>query len=145
MAGLWFEQLEVGQVFRHDMRRTVTETDNLLFTTLTHNPAALHLDAEYMAKSDFGKIIVNSTFTLGLMVGISVGDTTLGTAVANLLPAVLEAHHAGVPLLLLTADRPPELRGVGANQTTRQPGLFSSATRYAADLAVPEESRCNTS
>ncbi|MBH9536476.1 MaoC family dehydratase [Novosphingopyxis sp. YJ-S2-01] len=84
MAGLWFEQLEVGQVFRHDMRRTVTETDNLLFTTLTHNPAALHLDAEYMAKSDFGKIIVNSTFTLGLMVGISVGDTTLGTAVANL-------------------------------------------------------------
>jgi len=65
---------------------------------------------------------------------------TSGTAVANLLPAVLEAHHAGVPLLLLTADRPPELRGVGANQTTRQPGLFSSATRYAADLAVPEES-----
>ena len=65
---------------------------------------------------------------------------TSGTAVANLLPAVLEAHHAGVPLLLLTADRPPELRGVGANQTTRQPGLFSSATRYAADLAVPEKS-----
>ncbi|MDZ8200147.1 2-succinyl-5-enolpyruvyl-6-hydroxy-3-cyclohexene-1-carboxylic-acid synthase [Microbacterium sp. SSW1-59] len=63
---------------------------------------------------------------------------TSGTAVAQLLPAALEAHHAGIPLLLLTADRPPELRGVGANQTTRQPGLFSSATRYDADLAVPE-------
>ncbi|MDU0346804.1 2-succinyl-5-enolpyruvyl-6-hydroxy-3-cyclohexene-1-carboxylic-acid synthase [Microbacterium sp. KSW2-29] len=63
---------------------------------------------------------------------------TSGTAVANLVPAALEAHHAGVPLLLLTADRPPELRGVGANQTTRQPGLFRSAARYEADLAVPE-------
>ncbi|MFF7684154.1 2-succinyl-5-enolpyruvyl-6-hydroxy-3-cyclohexene-1-carboxylic-acid synthase [Microbacterium sp. NPDC007973] len=63
---------------------------------------------------------------------------TSGTAVANLVPAALEAHHAGVPLLLLTADRPPELRGVGANQTTRQPGLFRSATRFEADLAVPE-------
>jgi len=63
---------------------------------------------------------------------------TSGTAVANLLPAALEAHHAGVPLLLLTADRPPELRGVGANQTTRQPGLFRSAIRLEADLAVPE-------
>ncbi|MCM3502647.1 2-succinyl-5-enolpyruvyl-6-hydroxy-3-cyclohexene-1-carboxylic-acid synthase [Microbacterium sp. P26] len=63
---------------------------------------------------------------------------TSGTAVANLSPAVLEAHHAGVPLVLLTADRPPELRGVGANQTTRQPGLFRSAVRFEADLAVPE-------
>jgi 2-succinyl-5-enolpyruvyl-6-hydroxy-3-cyclohexene-1-carboxylate synthase len=63
---------------------------------------------------------------------------TSGTAVANLLPAVLEAHHAGVPLLLLTADRPPELRGVGANQTTRQPGMFSSYVRFEADLPVPE-------
>ncbi|MDF2667015.1 MAG: 2-succinyl-6-hydroxy-2,4-cyclohexadiene-carboxylate synthase [Microbacterium sp.] len=63
---------------------------------------------------------------------------TSGTAVANLLPAALEAHHAGVPLLLLTADRPPELRGVGANQTTRQPGLFRAAARFEADLPVPE-------
>lgn len=63
---------------------------------------------------------------------------TSGTAVANLLPAVLEAHHAGVPLLLLTADRPPELRGVGANQTTRQPGIFGSAVRWATDAPVPE-------
>ncbi|WP_353204983.1 MaoC family dehydratase [Sphingomonas sp.] len=84
MAGLWFDELTVGQTFNHAIRRTVTETDNLLFSTLTHNPAALHLDAEAMKDSDYGRIIVNSTFTLGLMVGVSVGDTTLGTAIANL-------------------------------------------------------------
>ena len=63
---------------------------------------------------------------------------TSGTAAANLLPAALEAHHAGVPLLLLTADRPPELRGVGANQTTRQLGMFTPSTRLEADLPVPD-------
>ncbi len=84
MAGLWFDELTVGQTFDHAIRRTVTETDNLLFSTLTHNPAALHLDAEAMKDSEYGRIIVNSTFTLGLMVGVSVGDTTLGTAIANL-------------------------------------------------------------
>ncbi|MBS0399522.1 MAG: MaoC family dehydratase [Proteobacteria bacterium] len=84
MAGLWFDELEVGQVFRHAIRRTVTETDNLLITTITHNPAQLHLDEEYMRTTRFGARIVNSVFTLGLMVGVSVGDTTLGTAVANL-------------------------------------------------------------
>lgn len=84
MAGLWFDQLEVGQTFDHAIRRTVTETDNLLFTTLSHNPAQLHLDAEYMKDTDYGRVLVNSCFTLSLMVGVSVGDTTLGTAVANL-------------------------------------------------------------
>ncbi len=84
MAGVWFDELEVGQVFDHAIRRTVTETDNLLFTTMTHNPAQLHLDAEYMKDSEYGQVLVNSCFTLGLMVGVSVGDTTLGTAVANL-------------------------------------------------------------
>lgn len=84
MAGLWFEELSIGQVFKHAIRRTVTEADNLLISTLTHNPAQLHLDAEYMKTTDYGRIIVNSTFTLGLMVGVSVGETTLGTAVANL-------------------------------------------------------------
>jgi acyl dehydratase len=84
MAGLWFDELAVGQVFDHAIRRTVTETDNLLFSTLTHNPAQLHLDAEYMKGTEFGQVLVNSTFVLGLMVGVSVGDTTLGTAVANL-------------------------------------------------------------
>lgn len=85
MAGLWFDELEVGQTFEHAIRRTITETDNVLFTTMTHNPAQLHLDEEYCrTETEFGTRIVNSCFTLSLMVGISVGDTTLGTAVANL-------------------------------------------------------------
>lgn len=84
MAGLWFDEMAVGQRFEHAIRRTVTETDNLLFTTLSHNPAQLHLDAEYMKDSEYGRVLVNSCFTLSLMVGVSVGDTTLGTAVANL-------------------------------------------------------------
>lgn len=84
MPGVWFDQLTVGQRFEHAIRRTVTETDNVLFTTLSHNPAQLHLDAEYMKGSEYGQVLVNSCFTLSLMVGVSVGDTTLGTAVANL-------------------------------------------------------------
>jgi len=84
MPGLYFEEFSVGQIFDHPIRRTVTETDNVLITTLTHNPAALHLDAEYMKGTEFGKPIVNSCLTLGLMVGISVNDTTHGTTVANL-------------------------------------------------------------
>lgn len=84
MAGLYFEQFQVGQRFTHDVRRTVTETDNILFTTMTLNPAAIHLDAEYAKTTEFGRPLVNSAFTLGLMVGISVGDTTLGTTVGNL-------------------------------------------------------------
>ena len=84
MPGLWFDELTVGQHFDHPIGRTVTETDNLLFTTLSHNPAQLHLDAEYMKGSEYGQVLVNSCFTLSLMVGVSVGDTTLGTAVANL-------------------------------------------------------------
>jgi acyl dehydratase len=85
MPGVWFDELHVGQVFKHPIRRTVTEMDNVLFSSLTHNPALLHLDEEYCrTQTEFGQRIVNSAFTLGLMVGISVGDTTLGTAVANL-------------------------------------------------------------
>jgi acyl dehydratase len=84
MAGVWFDDLSIGQVFHHPIRRTVTETDNILFSAMTHNPALLHLDEEYMKGTPFGQRLVNSAFTLGLMVGISVGDTTLGTAVANL-------------------------------------------------------------
>jgi len=84
MAGLYFEQLEAGQEIPHLVRRTVTETDNLLFCALTHNPAALHLDAEYMRHTPYGERIVNSVFTLGLMVGLSVYDTTYGTTLGNL-------------------------------------------------------------
>lgn len=85
MPGLYFEELVVGKLFRHPLRRTVTEADNVFFSALTMNPAALHLDEEYCREhSEFGTRIVNSGFTLGLVVGISVGDTTLGTTVANL-------------------------------------------------------------
>ena len=84
MPGLYFDELHVGQVFQHAIRRTITETDNVWFSAITHNPAALHLDEEYCKGTEFGTRIVNSAFTLGLMVGISVGDTTLGTTVANL-------------------------------------------------------------
>src|SRR6266446_267786 len=85
MPGLYFEELTVGKQFKHPIRRTVTEADNVFFSALTHNPAALHLDEEYCREhTEFGQRIVNSAFTLGLMVGISVGDTVLGTAVANL-------------------------------------------------------------
>jgi acyl dehydratase len=84
MAGLYFEQFEVGQHFEHELRRTVTETDNLLISALTMNPAALHLDAEYCKDTPFGQRLVNSVFTLGLLVGLSIHDTTYGTTVANL-------------------------------------------------------------
>ncbi|HEV3180371.1 MAG TPA: MaoC family dehydratase [Steroidobacteraceae bacterium] len=84
MAGLYFEQFEVGQRFEHLVRRTVTETDNVLFSALTMNPAALHLDAEYCKGTAFGERIVNSVFTLGLLVGLSVYDTTYGTTIGNL-------------------------------------------------------------
>jgi acyl dehydratase len=84
MAGRYFDAWQVGDQIVHDLRRTVTETDNLLVSTLTHNPQPLHLDAEYAGATEFGRIVVNGTFTFALLIGISVGDTTLGTLVANL-------------------------------------------------------------
>lgn len=85
MAGLYFEEFFIGQTFNHAIRRTVSEMDNIMFSALTHNPAALHLDEEYCKNhTEYGQRIVNSVFTLGLIVGVSVGDTTLGTTVANL-------------------------------------------------------------
>ncbi|KWV91156.1 MaoC family dehydratase [Erythrobacter sp. YT30] len=84
MAGKYFNEWTLGDTLEHDIRRTVTETDNLLFSTMTHNPQPLHLDVEAAKESGFGQILVNSTFTFSLLVGLSVGDTTLGTLVANL-------------------------------------------------------------
>ena len=84
MAGLWFDEFVVGQVFRHEIRRTVTEADNIWFSAMTYNPAQLHIDYDYAAKTEFGKPLVNSIFTLGLVIGLSIQDTTLGTTVANL-------------------------------------------------------------
>ncbi len=85
MAGLYFEEFYSGQLFDHKLRRTITEADNVFFSALTHNPAPLHLDEEYCRnETEYGQRVVNSCLTLGLMVGISVGDTTQGTTVANL-------------------------------------------------------------
>lgn len=84
MAGRWFEEFQVDQVFEHEIRRTVTEADNVWFCGATYNPAAIHIDAEYCRNTEFGKPLVNSIFTLGLVIGLSVQDTTLGTTVANL-------------------------------------------------------------
>jgi acyl dehydratase len=85
MPGLYYEEFSIGQVFDHAVRRTVTEMDNVLFSALTHNPAPLHIDEEYCRnQTEFGQRIVNSAFTLGLMVGVTVEDTTLGTTVGNL-------------------------------------------------------------
>ena len=84
MTGLYFEEFEEGQVFDHAMSRTVSEMDNVLFCSLTMNPQPLHLDEEFAKRTEFGRRLVNSLFTLGLVIGISVGDTTLGTTVANL-------------------------------------------------------------
>src|SRR5690606_11599830 len=78
------EQFEAGRRFEHEIRRTVTEADNMWFCNATYNPAAIHIDAEYCKSTEFGRPLVNSIFTLGLVIGLSVQDTTLGTTVANL-------------------------------------------------------------
>ena len=84
MPGLLLEEFEVGQVFQHSLRKSVTESDNMMFSVMTLNPQPLHIDFDFAEKSEWGKPLVNSLFTLGLMIGISVHDTTLGTTIANL-------------------------------------------------------------
>lgn len=84
MAGLFFDQFSVGQRFVHEVRRTVTDIDNMLFSTMTMNPAAIHIDHEYAKSTEFGRPLMNSLFTLGLVIGLSVQDTTFGTTIGNL-------------------------------------------------------------
>jgi acyl dehydratase len=84
MGGLYLEEFKVGQVVKHSITRTVTESDNVLFSVMTMNPQPLHIDFDFASKTEWGKPLVNSLFTLGLMIGISVHDTTLGTTIANL-------------------------------------------------------------
>lgn len=84
MPGLWYEEFHVGQTFEHPITRSVTEADNMLFSNMTLNPQPLHIDANYAAGTEYGRPLVNSLFTLGLMIGISVHDTTLRTTIANL-------------------------------------------------------------
>jgi len=84
MSGLYYEEFEIGMEFKHSLTRTVTEMDNVMFCAMTHNPQPLHLDEEFSKGTEFGQRIVNSLFTLGLVIGVTVGDTTLGTTIANL-------------------------------------------------------------
>ena len=84
MAGLYLEEFSTGQVFQHELRRTITESDNMLFSNMTLNPQPLHIDFDFASRTEWGKPLVNSLFTLGLLIGISVNDTTVGTTIANL-------------------------------------------------------------
>jgi acyl dehydratase len=94
MAGLYFEEFQEGAVFDHPIRRTVTEMDNTLFSCLTHNPQPLHIDRHFcQTQTEFGQPLMNSLFTLGLMIGISVNDTTLGTTIANLGMSEVKFPH----------------------------------------------------
>ena len=123
MAGRHFEDWTIGDRMAHDIRRTVTETDNLLFSVMTHNPQPLHLDAEAARASEFGRILVNGTFTFDLMVGLSVGDTTLGTLVANL----------GYDTLVMPA---PVFIGDTLRAETEVVGLKDSRSRPLAGLVT---------
>ncbi len=126
MAGLYYEEFKIGQIFDHPIRRTVTETDNILFTALTHNPARLHLDEEYCKnETEFGQRIVNSLFTLGLVIGVSVSDTTLGTTIANLGMSD-------------TRFRNPVFHGDTIRAVTRVKELRESKSRPTAGLVVFE-------
>lgn len=124
-GGLWFEELTVGLVVPHAITRTVTETDNLLFTALTLNPQPLHLDAEFAAGTQHGRILVNSIFTLGLVIGVSVDDTTLGTTIGNL--GMTEVRFAN-----------PVFHGDTLRAMTRVKEMRESKSRPTAGLVVFE-------
>ena len=123
MAGKYFEDWTIGETMAHEIRRTVTETDNLLFSTMTHNPQPLHIDVEAAKASEFGQILVNGTFTFALMVGLSVGDTTLGTLVANL----------GYDKLVMPK---PVFIGDTMRATSEVTGLKESASRPNAGIVT---------
>lgn len=121
MAGLYFDEFKVGMTFQHTIRRTITEADNTFFSALTHNPAPLHIDEEYCKGTEFGTRLVNSCLTLGMMVGISVGDTTIGTTVANLgwdevrFPKPLfhgDTIHVETEVLALRASKSRPTQGI---------------------------------
>ena len=130
MPGLYYEELSVGRTFDHEIRRTVTETDNTLFCALTHNPQPLHLDAEFSRQTEFGQRLVNSLFTLGLMIGVSVSDTTLGTTVANLGMAEVRFPK-------------PVLLGDTLRTTTRVAEKRESRSRPDAGIVIFEHTTYN--
>jgi acyl dehydratase len=150
-SGRWFEDLAVGTVVEHPTRRTVTETDNVLFTTMTMNPQPLHLDAEFAAATEFGRPLVNSLFTLGLVVGLAVPELTLGTTVANLgfeeivFPAPVFTGDTIRVTTTVVAARPSTSRPeagivafehVGRNQ---RDVVVARCQRHALMLRRPEE------
>ncbi|QQO12484.1 MaoC family dehydratase [Bradyrhizobium diazoefficiens] len=151
MAGKYFEQFAVGQKFVHEVRRTVTDMDNILFSTLTHNPAAIHIDHEYAKTTEFGRPLINSIFTLGLIVGLSVQETTLGTTVGNLgweevaFPKPVFAGdtiRAETTVLALRASKSRPQQGIvtfehrGYNQRNE---LIATCKRAALMLRVPQQ------
>ncbi len=130
MAGLYYEQFEVGAEFKHALTRTVTEMDNVMFCALTHNPQPLHLDEEFAKQTEFGQRIVNSLFTLGLLVGVTVGDTTLGTTIANL--GMTDVRFAN-----------PVFHGDTLRAVTRVKDKRESKSRPNAGLVVLEHTAFN--
>jgi len=121
MAGLWFEEFKDGMVFNHEWSRTVTEADNMWFSLLTMNPQPLHIDAHYAAKTEWGKPLVNSLFTLGLMIGMSVSDLTVGTTIANLGMTEVKFPH-------------PLFEGDTVHSTTEILGKRESKSRPGAGI-----------
>lgn len=130
MAGLYYEQFEPGMEFRHPLTRTVTEMDNVLFCAMTHNPQPLHLDEEFAKKTEYGTRIVNSLFTLGLVVGVTVADTTLGTTIGNLGMTDIRFKK-------------PVLHGDTIHVVTRIQQMRESASRPNAGLVVFEHTGFN--
>ncbi len=125
MAGLYYEEFQIGMEFKHALTRTVTEMDNVLFCAMTHNPQPLHLDAEFASDTEFGQRLVNSIFTLGLVIGVSVDDTTLGTTIGNL--GMTEVRFAN-----------PVFHGDTLRSVTRVKEMRESKSRPSAGLVVFE-------
>ena len=125
MAGLYYEEFQIGMEFKHALTRTVTEMDNVMFCAMTHNPQPLHLDAEFAKETEFGQRLVNSIFTLGLIIGVSVDDTTLGTTIGNL--GMTEVRFAN-----------PVFHGDTLRSMTRVKDMRESKSRPTAGLVVFE-------
>ena len=130
MTGLYYEQFKIGMEFSHSLTRTVTEMDNIMFCAMTHNPQPLHLDEEFAKNTEYGQRIVNSMFTLGLLVGVTVGDTTLGTTLGNL--GMTDVRFAN-----------PVFHGDTLRATTRVKNMRESKSRPTAGLIELEHSAFN--
>jgi acyl dehydratase len=137
MAGLWFDELPEGMVIDAEWTRTVTEADNVLFCGMTMNVQPLHLDAEFAKSTEFGRPLVNSLFTLGLMIGMSVHNLTMGTTVANLgmtevaFPAPVFAGDTIRTRTTVIASRPSRSRPDAGIVTFRHQAFNQAGTLVA--------------